>query len=100
MCTYIRTHTHTLSLSPPLPPLRMPEHHHHHHRRRQTNWQGVLTEVVNLMTANGVPQEHILHLLEELPVECHRCGGGGRGGVCMDVYIYIWMDGLAGCVFV
>lgn len=52
-----------------------PSNHHPTNRTThgpQTNWQGVLTEVVNLMTAHGVPPEHILHLLEELPAECHR----------------------------
>ena len=46
--------------------------HTHTHIYTQTNWQGVLTEVVNLLAAHGVPQEHILHLLEELPAECQR----------------------------
>jgi hypothetical protein len=38
----------------------------------QTNWQGVLTDCVNLLASHAVPQEHILHLLEELPVEAHN----------------------------
>lgn len=48
----------------------------------QTNWQGVLTEAMDLMGRHGVPLEHLLHLLEELPTECHRYIHVNVGG-CM-----------------